>query len=81
MLQNGQLMGPITIMTQPNNFAVSKSPPTSQQTSPSTTSSSMPPGPGAMAPPTPGTAGAMPPPASEGSPKLEVLVEYFVVLL
>ncbi|XP_063681534.1 trithorax group protein osa-like isoform X4 [Bolinopsis microptera] len=44
MLQNGQLMGPITIMTQPNNFAASKSPPTTQPNSaPISSSSPMPP--------------------------------------
>lgn len=42
MLQNGQLMGPITIMTQPNNFAASKSPPTTQpNTAPSSTTANM----------------------------------------
>ena len=42
MLQNGQLMGPITIMTQPNNFAASKSPPSTQQSSaPISTTSSL----------------------------------------
>ena len=64
MLQNGQLMGPITIMTQPNNFAVSKSPP--QQTSPSTSTTSS--HPGGM------------PLHNEGSPKLEVCTSNDLVL-
>ena len=43
MLQNGQLMGPITIMTQPNNFAATKSPPSSQaNTAPTSTATSIP---------------------------------------
>lgn len=43
MLQNGQLMGPITIMTQPNNFAANKSPPSTQANSaPTSTATSNP---------------------------------------
>jgi hypothetical protein len=72
MLQNGQLMGPITIMTQPNNFAANKSPPSAQSNNaPTSTSAANPPNPGPGLP-------SDPPPAV----KTEVsLAEYLFDLL